>query len=119
MRYLKEMIVESRKFYYQSEERNRIPADRVRPLSDTATYGVSTGSKRTTGATISMQAEILSNEWHLIRDVFLTKLEKRRQFYEQCHQDLHRWFRENEPFVNDLAKDIAAASRTKFKIFRR
>ena len=59
------------------------------------------------------------NEWRLIRDVFLTKLEKRRQFNEQCRRDLYRWFRENEPFVNDLAKDIAAASRTKFKIFRR
>lgn len=121
MRYLKEMIVESCKFYYRSEERNRIPADRVRPLSDTATYGVSAGSKGTTGATISMRPEIplKHNEWRLIRDVFLTKLEKRRQFNEQCRRDLYRWFRENEPFINDLAKDIAAAGRTKFKIFRR
>lgn len=119
MRCLKEMIVENCKLYYQSEERNRIPADRVLPLSDTATYGVSAGRKRTTGATISMQAEVLSNEWRLIRDVFLTKLEKRRQFNEHCRRDLHIWFRENEPYINDLARDIVAASRTNFKIFKR
>lgn len=121
MRHLKEMIVENCKLYYQSEERNRIPDDRALPLPNNATYGVRTGSKKTTGATISMRSEIplKFNEWRLIRDVFLTKLEKRRQFNEQCRRDLYRWFRENEPFVNDLAKDIAAASRTKFKIFRR
>lgn len=119
MRQTKKMIVENCKLYYRSEERNRIPADRVLPLSDTATYGVSAGRKRTTGATISMQAEILSNEWRLIRDVFLTKLEKRRQFNKQCRRDLYRWFRENEPFINDLAKDIAAAGRTNFKVFKR
>lgn len=119
MRQTKEMIVENCKLYYRSEEKNRIPADRVLPLSDTATYGVSDGRKRTTGATISMQAEILSNEWRLIRDVFLTKLEKRRQFNEQCRRDLHGWFRENEPFINDLAKDIAAAGRSDFRIFGR
>lgn len=121
MRCLKEMIVENCKLYYQSEERNRIPEDRALPLSNNATYGVSTGSKRTTGATISMRAEIplKYNEWRLIRDVFLTKLEKRRQFNEQCRRDLYRWFRENEPYINDLARDIVAASRTIFKIFKR
>lgn len=115
------MIVENCKLYYQSEEKNRIPDDRALPLPNNATYGVRTGSKKTTGATISMRSEIplKLNEWRLIRDVFLTKLEKRRQFNEQCCRDLHRWFRENEPFINDLAKDIAAAGRTKFKIFRR
>lgn len=121
MRYLKEKIVENCKLYYQSEGRNRIPDDRVLPLSNNATYGVGTDSKRTTGATISMRAEIplKYNEWRLIRDVFLTKLEKRRQFNEQCRRDLHRWFRENEPYINDLARDIVAASRTNFKIFKR
>ena len=115
------MIVENCKLYYLSEKRNRIPGDRALPLPNNATYGVSAGSKRTTGATISMRSEIplKFNEWRLIRDVFLTKLEKRSQFNEQCRRDLYRWFRENEPFINDLAKDIAAASRTKFKIFRR
>ena len=115
------MIVENCKLYYQSEEKNRIPGDRALPLPNNATYGVSAGSKRTTGATISMQSEIplKFNEWRLIRDIFLTKLEKRSQFNEQCRRDLYRWFRENEPFINDLAKDIAAAGRTKFKIFRR
>lgn len=44
MRQTKEMIVENCKLYYRSEERNRIPADRVLHLSDTATYGVSIGS---------------------------------------------------------------------------
>lgn len=121
MRYLKEMIVENCKLYYQSEKRNRIPDDRALPLPNNATYGVSAGSKGTTGATISMRPEIplKHNEWRLIRDVFLTKLEKRRQFNEQCRRDLYRWFRENEPFINDLAKDIAAAGRINFKVFRK
>lgn len=121
MRQVKEMIVENCKLYYQSEEKNRISVDRALPLPNNATYGVSAGSKKTTSATISMRSEIplKHNEWRLIRDVFLTKLEKRRQFNEQCRRDLYRWFRENEPFINDLAKDIAAAGRTKFKIFRR
>lgn len=121
MRYLKEMIVKNCKLYYQSEERNRIPDDRALPLPNNATYGVSAGSKGTTGATISMRPEIplKHNEWRLIRDVFLTKLEKRRQFNEQCRRDPYRWFRENEPFINDLAKDIAAAGRINFKVFRK
>lgn len=119
MRYLKEMIVENCKLYYQSEERNRISDDRALPLSENATYGVSVGSKGTTGTTISMQTEILFNEWCLIRYIFLTKFEKRRQFNEQCRRDLYRWFRENEPFINDLAIDIAAAGRINFKVFRK
>ena len=115
------MIVENCKLYYQSEEKNRIPGDRALPLPNNATYGVSAGSKRTTGATISMRSEIplKFNEWRLIRDIFLTKLEKRSQFNEQCRRDLYRWFRENEPFINDLAKDIAAAGRINFKVFRK
>lgn len=121
MRHLKEKVVENCKLYYQSEERNRISDDRALPLPNNATYGVRTGSKKTTGATISMRSEIPlnHNEWRLIRDVFLTKLEKRRQFNEQCRWDLYRWFRENEPFINDLAKDIAAAGRINFKVFRK
>ena len=121
MRYLKEMIVKNCKLYYQSEKRNRIPDYRALPLPNNATYGVRTGSKKTTGATISMRSEIplKFNEWRLIRDIFLTKLEKRCQFNEQCRRDLYRWFRENEPFINDLAKDIAAASRINFKVFRK
>ena len=115
------MIVENCKLYYQSEERNRISDDRALPLPNNATYGVRTGSKKITGATISMRSEIplKFNEWRLIQDVFLTKLEKRRQFNEQCRRDLYRWFRENEPFINDLAKDIAAAGRINFKVFRK
>lgn len=121
MRHLKEKIVENCKLYYQSEEGNRISDDRALPLPNNATYGVRTGSKKTTGATISMRSEIplKFNEWRLIRDVFLTKLEKRRQFSEQCRRDLYRWFRENEPFINDLAEDIAAAGRINFKVFKR
>lgn len=115
------MITENCKLYFQTEKGKLIPANYVQSLSDSATYGVRTGSKRTTGATISMRSEIplKYNEWRLIRDIFLTKLEKRRQFSEQCRRDLYRWFRENEPFIDDLTKDIAAAGRTKFKIFRR
>lgn len=121
MRQVKEMIVENCKLYYQSEERNRISVDRALSLPNNATYEIKSGSKKTTGATISMRSEIplKLNEWRLIRDVFLTKLEKRRQFNEQCCRDLHRWFRENEPFINDLAKDIAATGRSDFRVFRR
>lgn len=53
----------------------------------------------------------------ILKDLFTNK--EKGKFNELCRRDLHRWFRENEPFINDLAKDIAAASRTKFKIFRR
>lgn len=53
----------------------------------------------------------------ILKDLFTNK--EKGKFNEQCRRDLYRWFRENEPFINDLAKDIAAASRTKFKIFRR
>ena len=53
----------------------------------------------------------------ILKELFASK--EKHRFNEQCRRDLYRWFRENEPFVNDLAKDIAAASRTKFKIFRR
>lgn len=53
----------------------------------------------------------------ILKDLFTNK--EKGKFNEQCRRDLYRWFRENEPFINDLAKDIATASRTKFKIFRR
>ena len=53
----------------------------------------------------------------ILKDLFTNK--EKEKFNEQCRRDLYRWFRENEPFINDLAKDIAAAGRTKFKIFRR
>lgn len=52
----------------------------------------------------------------ILKDLFTNK--EKGKFNEQCRRNLYRWFRENEPFINDLAKDIAAASRTKFKIFR-
>ena len=41
------------------------------------------------------------------------------KFEATCRRDLYRWFRENEPFINDLAKDIAAAGRINFKVFRK
>ncbi len=93
MRQVKEMIVENCKLYYQSEEKNRISVDRALSLLNNATYGVRTGSKKTTGATISMWSEIplKFNEWRLIRDIFLTKLEKRRQFNEQCCRDPYHY----------------------------
>lgn len=53
----------------------------------------------------------------ILKELFASK--EKQRFNEQCRRDLYRWFRENEPFINDLAKDIAAAGRTKFKIFRR
>lgn len=53
----------------------------------------------------------------ILKDLFASK--EKQRFNELCHQDLHRWFRENEPYINDLARDIATASRTNFKIFKR
>lgn len=50
----------------------------------------------------------------IFKDLFTNK--EKGKFNELCRRDLHRWFRENEPFVNDLAKDIAAASRSDFRI---
>ena len=113
------MIVENCKLYYQSQERNQISADRVQHLPDTATFRVDANRSLDTSVTFSIQAEILLNEWYFIQDFFLTTLEVEHQFHEQCRRDLHRWFRENEPFINDLAEDIATASRTNFRIFRR
>ena len=76
-----------------------------------------------TDLTIGAQCELLKNEWYFIRDFLITalkaNLETERQFNEQCRKDLHRWFRENEPYINDLARDIVAASRTNFKVFKR
>ena len=53
----------------------------------------------------------------ILKELFASK--EKQRFNEQCRRDLHRWFRENEPHINDLARDIATASRTNFKIFRR
>lgn len=53
----------------------------------------------------------------ILKELFASK--EKQRFNEQCHRDLHRWFRENEPYINDLARDIATASRTNFKIFKR
>ena len=112
------MITDNCKFYYQSEKGELIPVDYVQSLSSSATYGVDANSSLDTSVTLSIQAEFSLNEWCFIQGIFLTKLEKQRQFNEQCRRDLHRWFRENEPFINDLADDISAANRTKFKIFK-
>ena len=53
----------------------------------------------------------------ILKDLFASK--EKQRFNEQCRRNLHRWFRENEPYINDLARDIVAASRTNFKIFKR
>lgn len=53
----------------------------------------------------------------ILKELFASK--EKQRFNEQCRKDLHRWFRENEPYINDLARDIVAASRTNFKVLRK
>lgn len=53
----------------------------------------------------------------ILKDLFASK--EKQRFNEQCRRDLHRWFRENEPYINDLARDITVACRTNFKIFKK
>ena len=110
------MITDNCKFGFCSEDEicaNSTPAKRIPSFTDIAD----------TDLTIGAQCELLKNEWYFIRNFLITaleaNLEAERQFNEQCRRDLHRWFRVNEPFINDLAEDIAAAYRTNFKIFGR
>lgn len=111
------MITDNCKFYWQSEKGELIPVDHVQTLSDTATSAVDAEHSFSTDYTIEMECEVSTTDPYAFEELFATEAERR--FNEQCRRDLHRWFRENEPFINDLAKDIAAACRTKFKIFRR
>ena len=118
MRQVKEMIVENCKLYFQSEKGELIPIDRVQPLSDISTSSIDTERSYPSDFTIELEGEFSSTvARYAFEELFAT--EKERRFNAQCRKVLHRWFRENEPFINDLAKDIATASRTKFKIFRR
>ncbi len=113
------MITENCKLYFQTEKGELISANYIQPLSESATYGVDADRSLDTSGTFSIQVEVSLNEWRFVQDILLAKLEKQRKFNEQCRRDLHRWFRENEPFINDLAEDMATANRTNSKIFRR
>lgn len=110
------MITDNCKFYWQSEKGELIPVDRVQPLSDTATSAVDAECSFPTDFTIEMECEVSTTDPYALKELFATEAERR--FNEQCRRDLHRWFRENEPFINDLADDISAANRAKFKIFK-
>lgn len=111
------MIADNCKLYFQTEEDELIPADRVQTLSDTATSAVDAEHSFSTDYTIEMECEVSTTDPYALEELFATEAERR--FNEQCRRDLHRWFRENEPFINDLAKDIAAACRSDFRVFRR
>lgn len=111
------MITDNCKLYFQTEEDELIPADRVQTLSDTATSAVDAEHSFSTDHTIEMECEVSTTDPYALEELFATEAERR--FNEQCRRDLHRWFRENEPFINDLAKDIAAACRSDFRVFRR
>ncbi len=109
------MITDNCKLYFQTEKGELISADRVQTLSDTATSAVGAEHSFSTDYTIEMECEVNTTDPYALEELFATEAERR--FNEQCRRDLHRWFRENEPFINDLAEDIAAAGRTNFKVF--
>ncbi len=111
------MITDNCKLYFQTEEDELIPADHVQTLSDTAISAVDAEHSFSTDYTIEMECEVSTTDPYALEELFATEAERR--FNEQCRRDLHRWFRENEPFINDLAKDIAAACRSDFRVFRR
>lgn len=110
------MITENCKLYFQTEKGKLIPADCVRPFPDATTSVVDAECSFPADLTIEMECEVNTTiNPYVAEELFAT--EKQRRFNEQCRRDLHRWFRENEPYINDLAEDIAAANRTNFKIF--
>ena len=104
-----EMEIDNCKIYFQSEEGELIPVDRVQPLSNISTSSIDTDE---------LEGEFSSTvARYAFEESFAT--EKERRFNAQCRKDLHRWFRENEPFINDLADDIVAASRKRANVSRR
>lgn len=109
------MITENCKLYFQTEKGELIPADRVRSFPDATTSVVDAECSFPADFTIETECEVSTTDPYALEELFAT--EKQRQFNEQCRRDLHRWFRENEPYINDLAEDIAAANRTNFKVF--
>lgn len=118
MRQVKKMITENCKLYFQTEKGELIPADRVRSFPDATTSVVDAECSFPTDLTIETGCEVSTTiDPYALEELFATEAERR--FNEQCRRDLHRWFRENEPFINDLAKDIAAACRSDFRVFRR
>lgn len=111
------MEIDNCKIYFQPEEGELIPIDRVQPLSDISTSSIDTERSYPSDLTIELECETTSVDPYALEELFAT--EKERRFNAQCRKDLHRWFRENEPFINDLADDIVAASRKRFNISRR
>lgn len=108
------MITDNCKFYWQSEKGELIPVHRVRSFPDATTSVVDAECSFPTDLTIEMECEVSTTDPYALEELFATEAERR--FNEQCRRDLHRWFRENEPFINDLAEDIAAAGRSDFRI---
>lgn len=100
------MEIDNCRIYFQTEEDELFPIDRVQPLSNIST------------SSIDLEGEFSSTvARYAFEESFAT--EKERRFNAQCRKDLHRWFRENEPFINDLADDIVAASRKRANVSRR
>ena len=117
MRQVKKMITENCKLYFQTEKGELIPADRVRSFPDATTSVVDAECSFPTDLTIEMECKAsATTDPYALEELFATEAERR--FNKQCRRDLHRWFRENEPFINDLADDISAANRNNFKIFK-
>lgn len=111
------MITDNCKFYWQSEKGELIPVDRVRSFPDATTSVFDAECSFPTDLTIEMECEVSTTDPYALKELFASK--EKQRFNEQCRKDLHRWFRENEPYINDLAEDIAAAGRINFKVFKR
>lgn len=112
------MEVDNCRIYFQSEEGELTPIDRVQPLSNIPTSSIDTERSYPSDFTIELEGEFSSTiARYAFEESFAT--EKERRFNTQCRKDLRRWFRENEPFINDLANDIVAASRKRANILRR
>lgn len=112
------MEINNCKIYFQTEEGELFPIDRVQPLSNISTSSIDTERSYPSDFTIELEGEFSSTvARYAFEESFAT--EKERRFNAQCRKDLHRWFQENEPFINDLADDIVAASRKRANILRR
>ena len=112
------MEIDNCRFYFQSEEGELIPIDRVQPLSNISTSSIDTERSYPSDFTMELEGGFSSTvARYAFEELFAT--EKERRFNAQCRKVLHRWFQENEPFVNDFADDIVATSRKRANILRR
>ena len=112
------MEIDNCRIYFQIEEGELFPIDHVQPLSNISTSSVDTERYYPSDFTIELEGEFSSTvARYAFEELFAT--EKERRLNAQCRKVLHRWFQENEPFVNDFADDIVATNRKRANILRR